>query len=367
MFKKYFVILVILGIVMLIVRCKPDKMPVPRYPSSLRDSTAISVDLRRVPYPKLSDYHFFIGKLKEQIPAEDVLLYKPASSLFTDYALKKRFIWMPKGKKAHYDGDAKSLVFPVGSVIIKNFYYDNVQPANNTRIIETRLMIMKEDGWIFAEYVWNEDQTEAFLDMNGSNTNVSWKNEHGVSLSANYRIPSKTECFTCHKLNEIPVAIGPKPQNLNNDLAFSDGTYNQLLKWVAVGYLEANGLPATIESTIDYTDVSKPLEMRVRSYLDISCGHCHQEGSHCSYRPIRLDFSETGDLKNMGVCVAPDEHLDADLKYIIMPQRTDASVMYYRLNTTDASVRMPLLGRSIIHVEGVELMKEWINSLAPCQ
>ena len=359
--------MVTLGIIMLLIRCKPDKTPRPDNPNTPRDSTAISVDLRRVPYPKLSDYHFFTGILKDQIPAKGILPYKLASALFTDYALKKRFVWMPPGKKAHYIADSKSLDFPVGTVIIKNFYYDNVQPANKTRIIETRLMIMKEDGWIFAEYVWNEQQTEAFLDMKGSNTNISWKNEHGISLNANYRIPSETECFTCHKLNEIPVAIGPKPQNLNNDLTYSDGTYNQLLKWVAVGYLEANGLPATIESTIDYTDISKPLEMRVRSYLDISCGHCHQEGSHCSYRPIRLAFSETGDLKNMGVCVAPDENINGDLKYIIMPQNTNASVMYYRLNTTDASVRMPLLGRSIIHVEGVELLKEWINSLAPCQ
>ncbi|HTO16035.1 MAG TPA: hypothetical protein VLZ83_09695 [Edaphocola sp.] len=367
MYKKYYVILGILGFIMFVIRCKPDNPRIPNNPSPPRDSTAISVELNRVPYPKLSDYHFFIGKLKDQVPAEGVLPYKPASSLFTDYAIKNRFVWMPKDKKAHYVGDAESLDFPIGSVLIKNFYYNNVQPANNTRIIETRLMIMKEEGWVFAEYVWNEDQTEAFLDMNGSNTKVTWEKEQGVSLTANYRIPSKTECFTCHKLNEVPVAIGPQPQNLNNDLSFSDGTFNQLLKWVAVGYLEENSLPTTIQSTIDYTDVSQPLEMRVRSYLSISCGHCHQEGSHCSYRPLRLAFSETGNLRNVGVCVTPDEQINQDLKYIIMPKRTDASVMYYRLNTTDASVKMPLLGRSIVHEEGVELMKEWINSLNPCQ
>ena len=30
-------------------------------------------------------------------------------------------------------------------------------------LIETRLMIRKEEGWTFAEYFWNEEQTEAFL------------------------------------------------------------------------------------------------------------------------------------------------------------------------------------------------------------
>lgn len=367
MSKKYIIVILTLGIIMFIVRCKPEKTPRPENPNPPRDSTGINVDLNKVPYPKLSDYHFFKGLLKEQNPADRVLPYNLASTLFTDYVLKKRFVWMPQGEKALYDGDAKSLDFPVGSVIIKNFYYDNVLPNNQKRIIETRLMIMKNEGWIFAEYVWNEAQTEAFLDMNGSYTNVSWKKEDGVTLSANYRIPSETECFTCHKVNEIPVPIGPKPQNLNNNYTYSNGSYNQLQKWIAVGYLDGNNLPTNIVSTIDYRDTTKSLEMRVRSYLDINCAHCHQEGSHCSYRPIRLAFSETGNFQNMGVCVAPDEHINGDLKYIIMPQRTDASVMYYRINTTDASARMPLLGRSMVDFEGVAMMKKFINSLAPCQ
>lgn len=52
----------------------------------------VQVDLTTVPYQKLSDYHFFEGDLKLQIPALDVLPYQPASALFTDYAHKKRFI-----------------------------------------------------------------------------------------------------------------------------------------------------------------------------------------------------------------------------------------------------------------------------------
>src|SRR5690606_20019572 len=99
-------------------------------------------------------YHFFVGVLKNQKPADAVLPYQIASSLFTDYASKKRFVWIPYGKSASYDGDANSLNFPEGSVLIKNFYYDFVQPYNQTRIIETRLMIKKKDAWVFAEYVW---------------------------------------------------------------------------------------------------------------------------------------------------------------------------------------------------------------------
>ena len=70
-------------------------------------------------------------------------------------------MWLPNGSKGTYVADHELIELPVGAVLIKTFYYDSVQPLNNTKIIETRLMIKKSTGWIFAEYVWNEDQTEA--------------------------------------------------------------------------------------------------------------------------------------------------------------------------------------------------------------
>ena len=37
--------------------------------------------------------------------------------------------------------------------------------------------------------------------------------------------------------------------------------------------------------------------------------------------------------------------------------------MNYRLTSNVESERMPLLGRTIVHDEGVALLQEWINSL----
>ncbi len=343
--------------------CRKDKViePIPNPPIN---APGVSVDLTKVPYAKLSDYGFFKSPMKDQIPVDGVLPYKPASSLFTDYALKKRFVWMPEGVKATYNGDHEILEFPVGSVLIKNFYYNNVQPHGETRIIETRIMIRKSSGWIFAEYVWNEEQTEAFLDMEGSYKNLSWE-QGGETKSSNYRIPSETECLICHKDNGQPIPIGPKPQNINFDYNFSDGTSNQLSKWIDYGYLE-NTLPANIVSTIDYMDASHPLRLRLRSYLDINCAHCHRENSHCSYRPLRLAFSETVISQNMGICVEPEEELDPLLIEIIAPGNVPKSMMHFRLNSTAESNRMPLLGRTLVHEEGVQLLKDFINSISTC-
>jgi hypothetical protein len=40
-------------------------------------------------------------------------------------------------------------------------------------------------------------------------------------------------------------------------------------------------------------------------------------------------------------------------------------MMVHRMGATDEAVRMPLLGRSVVHEEAVELITTWINSLNP--
>ena len=59
----------------------------------------------------------------------------------------------------------------------------------------------------------------------------------------------------------------------------------------------------------------------------------------------------------------PDENIDNSLTHIVSPTRTNRSVLFYRMNTTNESIRMPLIGRTILHEEGLLLMEEWINSL----
>lgn len=325
----------------------------------------VTVDLLQVPYPTLSEYGFFDDTLSDLKPTTGVLPYEPISSLFSNYAKKSRFIWLPDGSIGTYNGDANNIELPVGSVIIKTFYYDNVLPDNTRVIIETRLMIRKQEGWTFAEYFWNEEQTEAFLDVQGDGgfKYLSWTQD-GEQRDINYRMPSGSECFTCHKSNTTNEPIGIKPQSLNGTFSFADGVQNQLQKWIEVGYLQDN-LPSNINTVVDYTDTSQDLETRVRSYVDINCASCHRDEGHCNYRPMRFAFSENNLLENLGLCVTPDqllENLSPDQK-LIKPGDLENSVVYYRLNVTAEEERMPLLGRSIIHNDGVALLGEWINSL----
>src|SRR5207244_1098077 len=109
-------------------------------------------------------YGLFLGSGQTQEPAPGVIPYDINTPLFSDYATKYRFVRLPPGTQATYH-DSEVFEFPVGTILVKTFAYlhDLTEPAQGGRLVETRLLIHRPDGWIGLPYVWNDDQTEAML------------------------------------------------------------------------------------------------------------------------------------------------------------------------------------------------------------
>lgn len=363
------VVALLLLVVAILVSCTKEDF-VSDHATTDAGTDGAKVDVSNFPLPTLSGYHFFKGRMADHYPVPGVLPYAPISGLFSDYAHKLRFIWMPEGVSASYVSDDRVLDFPDGTMFIKTFYYDHVQPADARRIIETRLLFKRNGQWEFADYVWNAEQTEATMDLTGSYTPVTWTDDNGMERTINYRIPSTAECQTCHKDNGLPIPIGPKPQNLNSTFDYDDGyaynpgPKNQLRKWAEIGYLRPS-YPKNIVTTVRWDDPAMDLNSRVRAYVDINCAHCHRENSHCDYRPMRFAFNETSDPANLGVCIPPDDPLLPQHTYIVARGSTARSLLHYRISSAEEAERMPLLGRTIVHDEGVALITQWINSLSP--
>ena len=63
----------------------------------------------------------------------------------------------------------------------------------------------------------------------------------------------------------------------------------------------------------------------------------------------------------VSICMAAGKgtggHLDD-----IAPGHADASVLVFRMDSDDPSVMMPELGRSVVHREGVQLIRQWIDA-----
>jgi uncharacterized repeat protein (TIGR03806 family) len=374
--KKYLLGLLSATAVVIVAACSMDEF---ENDESLYQRVGPEVSVGAEPHQNLSEYNFFVGPMKNLSPARRVLPFKPVSELFTDYAHKKRFVWMPEGTSASYDGDGRVLNFPVGTILIKNFYYTTIQPGNTTKIIETRLLIKENEatteasGWEVYNYIWNDEQTDAVLDSAGFGGIVPITFvENGEVKSANYRIPSTSQCRTCHKRIqdgfETIQPIGPKPQNL--DFALNYGTKslavkNQLKKWQDVGYLDGS-LPQIIHAMVNYKDATQPLDLRARSYLDINCAHCHRDGAHCDYIALRFNY-DNPNPSLLGICMTPIESFGGN-PFIVTAGSSEQSEMIVRVSATDESVMMPIIGRTLVHEEGVQLLRDWIDSLDPvCQ
>jgi hypothetical protein len=71
----------------------------------------------------------------------DVVPYAPSNTLFSDYAVKVRTVWVPKGQHATWD-DTKVFDLPVGSIITKSFGFPaDFRKPEPVKWIETRLLI----------------------------------------------------------------------------------------------------------------------------------------------------------------------------------------------------------------------------------
>ena len=328
-------------------------------------ATLTSATEKEYGLPNLSDYGFFEGNIADLKPKADVIPYDLNSPLFSDYAHKARFIKFPAGAEIQYNTD-KVLDLPVGTTIIKNFYYykDERKPEKGRRIIETRLLVHEEAGWKNIPYVWNDDQSDAYLDVAGETKMVTWKNADGKKQSVEYTTPNVNQCKGCHLRGNDIVPIGPSARQINKSYKYADGTKNQLTKWQELGVLaktiDINKAPKMAQ----WEDESAPVKDRARGYLDANCGHCHNPDGPANTSGLFLNIHEK-DMAKWGVLKAPIAagRGSGGRLYNIQPGHPEESILVYRMASTDPGVRMPEVGRQMAHTEGVELVKAWIKGM----
>jgi uncharacterized repeat protein (TIGR03806 family) len=334
----------------------------------MNNDAAVSVDANyKEPLKKLSQYHFFKGDLKTLTPNDRVLPYDLITPLFSDYALKARFVWMPEGTSAKYVRD-EVLDFPVGAVLIKNFYFPNDfrDETKGRRIIETRLLIHKQDKWDALAYVWNKDQTDADLNIIGDTKSLDWVDKNGKNVHDEYSVPNKNQCKTCHSFDGNLIPIGPKVRNMNHEFLYSDGKENELDKWVAAGYLSGYNKADNVSNKMAKWDDSTTgnINARARAYLDANCAHCHRKEGMGNPTGLYLNYTNQNEA-SLGFFKTPEAAGDGggDFLYDIIPGKPGESIMPYRMMIDEPGKMMPQIGRKLVHIEGVALIKQWIANM----
>ncbi|MDX2235697.1 MAG: SO2930 family diheme c-type cytochrome [Hyphomonadaceae bacterium] len=307
----------------------------------------LSALLADAPSPLLSAYGLFRDPAA-QAPNTGVTAYDVATPLFSDGALKRRFVYLPPGAQAVAAGE-DVLDFPVGATLVKTFAFpaDLRAPDDAVRLIETRLLIRRRDGWASAVYLWDADGREARLHVAGARVPVTTIDADGAARTIDYSVPNKNQCKGCHAVDGALAPIGPRPRHLD--------TGDQLARWAAAGLVDAP-LPRTPRPAT--------LDAAARAYLDVNCAHCHNPRGPAGNSGLDLRF-EQDDPARWGVNKRPVAagRASGGHAFAIAPGAPDRSILLHRMESDDPGVMMPELGRTIVDREGVELVRRWIAAM----
>lgn len=272
--------------------------------------------------------------------AADVRPYAPAFELWSDGAVKHRWIWLPPGAVID-TADPDDWQFPRGTRLWKEFARDGVR-------VETRLLLKtgeREGDWVGAAYVWNGD--DALLTAGGA-ANV---------LGTEHDVPAADRCFGCHGgrksrvlgFSAIQLASSAGPLTLH------DAAAAKLLSEPPQGPLKLPG---------------SETDQQVLGLLHASCAHCHNPrrpaglGPRC-YDPqndIDLalsttalgDFAQTGLARTvLGKAVKPGDAAGSKLFQLYTHRGPDGLW---------GPSQMPPLATEKVDEAGARLLEGWINA-----
>jgi uncharacterized repeat protein (TIGR03806 family) len=290
----------------------------------------------------LDAYKLYEGKISEMTPAKGVEVFELSTTLFVDYSEKQRLIKIPDGTKIKSSGNGLP-VFPDGTIMAKTFYYykDKRDPKLGKQIIETRLIIKDKSDWFLGTYEWNKEQTAATLINDGNEVKVDWIDANGKDNSVYFYIPTKKECAVCHVYDNKLVPIGPKLRSMNVNVTKNGTEINQLKHLQNIGWLDVKDI-STIAALPDWEDKTHSLAERGRAYIDINCAHCHNPKGSSGNRGLSFDYETP--IDSTGIALRGKSILR-------------------RMQSEEEEYKMPLMGTTILHKEGFEMLKQYIESL----
>ncbi|QZD95976.1 SO2930 family diheme c-type cytochrome [Qipengyuania gelatinilytica] len=298
--------------------------------------------------PRLLSAYGFFADAAAQEPVPHVYPYRLNTPLYSDGAEKLRFVYRPAGTQIAASGEGL-LDLPVGSALIKTFAFGE---GEDRRLIETRVLLHRADGWLALPYLWNEEQTDARLAVAGARIDLTTPRGEDIS----YRVPNKNQCKECHGLGGEVVPIGPKARNLSGDW---------LKQMVAAGHIDR--MPQGGDQLPLWEHRGKAsVEDAARAYLDVNCAHCHRPGATASNSGLDLRW-EQEDPRALGIMKRPVAagRGAGDLLFDIVPGDPDASILLHRMMVSEPGVAMPELGKATVDEDGVEAVRKWIAGMEP--
>ena len=130
--------------------------------------------------------------------------FAPQYPLWSDGASKRRWVRLPEGSTID-TSNVDAWEFPVGTRFWKEFQFAGHR-------VETRfLWRASADGWVFASYVWNEQETDAVRAPEAGMPDVA-----EIAPGKFHSIPAIADCRACHDSRRTEI-LGFSALQLSTD------------------------------------------------------------------------------------------------------------------------------------------------------
>ena len=286
-------------------------------------------------------------------PAPGLIPYAPNAGFWSDGAAKARWLALPDGQNIDTSAADQDWDFPNGTVLRKDFRI-------GTRLVETRLFMRHTNGnWAGYTYEWNAAGTDATRVVGGKTVAISGQN---------WIFPSEAQCLGCHTA-AAGRSLGLETAQLNGNLLYpaTGRTANQVVTLNAIQMLSPpiTAAPTALPVIPDPEDTAGTLTERARAWLHTNCAFCHQPGGPT---PSSMDLRYTTSLTATNPCNALPQAGDLGLPNarIVAPGAPGSSVLLERMDQRGSADMMPPFGSNRVDTQGVQLITDWIDSLASC-
>jgi hypothetical protein len=275
--------------------------------------------------------------------------FEPAFPLWSNGSTKDRFVVVPAGERID-TSVSSTWTFPIGTLFLKTFAYPVPGDGDSVRPVETRVLQLKEAGWEFAVYLWDEaGRSAALLDI----TRPTPVAVEAFGERFEHMVPAKLDCRKCHE-SALGAVLGFREVQLAHavDAAPSElARLSELALFSEAVREEPERIAHEAQTTAE-----------VLRYFQGNCVHCHNGGPPPAAFDLRHEVAlenligrETeGELLASGVRVVPGEP-ESSVVFLTLARRAEISGI----------LPMPPVGVQRTDTGAVELFRGWIAGLAP--
>jgi len=281
-------------------------------------------------------------------PAAGLVEYDVTSPLWSDGALKQRWIALPAGGRVAFHA-REPWAFPVGTAFVKHF---SLVDGASERRLETRVFLRQTERWVGVTYRW--EGADALLLTEALDEQVTVG-----ALTRDWHYPSPSECLGCHSRASGRV-LGVRTRQHGESFPYPAGAAVQLAAWSCGGLFDLDVRdPARYDRYASLDDAGATRTERARSHLASNCAICHQPGGPApGSEDLRFDPPLSA-MQLFGVRTT-----EGDLGLFepdrVAPGAHEDSALWVRMASLDETIRMAA-GTRVPDAEAVALFADWID------